>query len=466
MININFLIKLSLIFIAVFMVVSCMKEVPQEEDKFSESVSLIPISDQRQEGDPVLGLEYLLYGDYISSGFPYDFFVSNFPGSNNVLKRSGLNASVPFSFNAVTADNGVDIVAPNCFQCHGQYLEGEFVLGLGNYDSDYTFDQSGTLAFTDVAIVDTYGQNSLEWEAYEPFSRATKTTAPYLVAEVKGVNPADKLTAVLGAHRQASDLTWLVDPQYEIPDGLIPTDVPPLWLMKKKNALYYTGSGRGDHARLISAAELLTLPDVEKAEEVDQNFIDVYAYLKTMEAPQYPKNISTELAAEGEVLFNNHCAKCHGTYGDNETYPNLLVELDYLGTDPELANANFAYSDFLDWYNSSWYNSGEGSAYFEKSNGYIAPPLDGVWATAPYLHNASVPNLETLLNSPSRPKLWQRSDEYDYEQVGWEFIEFTSSAGSTVYDTDKLGYGNSGHTFGDFLSADERKSLLEYLKTL
>ena len=36
---------------------------------------------------------------------------------------------------------------------------------------------------------------------------------------------------------------------------------------------------------------------------------------------------------------------------------------------------------------------------FEPFDGYIAPPLDGIWITAPYLHNGSVPDLETLLNS-------------------------------------------------------------------
>ena len=36
------------------------------------------------------------------------------------------------------------------------------------------------------------------------------------------------------------------------------------------------------------------------------------------------------------------------------------------------------------------------------------PPLDGVWATAPYLHNGSVPTLEAVLKSSDRPALWQR----------------------------------------------------------
>jgi len=35
-----------------------------------------------------------------------------------------------------------------------------------------------------------------------------------------------------------------------------------------------------------------------------------------------------------------------------------------------------------------------------------------------------------------------------------------------IYDTTLLGYGKGGHDFGDHLSPDERRALLEYLKTL
>ena len=35
-----------------------------------------------------------------------------------------------------------------------------------------------------------------------------------------------------------------------------------------------------------------------------------------------------------------------------------------------------------------------------------------------------------------------------------------------VYDTTLPGYGNQGHTFGDHLSDQDRRAVLEYLKTL
>jgi cytochrome c peroxidase len=38
------------------------------------------------------------------------------------------------------------------------------------------------------------------------------------------------------------------------------------------------------------------------------------------------------------------------------------------------------------------------------------PPLDGIFATAPYLHSGSVPTVELVLNSKARPKYWKRVD--------------------------------------------------------
>lgn len=442
----------------------CQKDTISPDDDFDP----IPVPEyaQRSNGDALKGYDYLVYGDYISSGFPLDFFKANLGEGANLLNRSGINAEIPYSFTAVSASNGAQIVAPNCLQCHAQVLNDKFILGLGNHSSDFTADQSGTLAITDQLIKNQYGANSPEWIAYEPFSKASKVVAPYIITPVKGLNPADKLTAVLAYHRNPEDLSWRENPLYEIPSGIVPTDVPPLWNVSKKNALYYTGSGRGDHARLITAAELLTMPDSMKAAEVDKNFDDVYEFLKNLEPPSYPNSINEASADLGKIVFQDHCAQCHGTYGAVETYPNFIIKLDEIGTDPELAKANFAYENFLDWYNQSWFNSGTNAGFFEQTEGYIAPPLDGIWATAPYLHNGSVPDLLTLLDSEKRPKFWQKKSSYNLEIPGWDYIEFNEASGVNIYNTELFGLSNKGHNYGDELSETERMNLIEYLKTL
>ena len=138
-------------------------------------------------------------------------------------------------------------------------------------------------------------------------------------------------------------------------------------------------------------------------------------------------------------------------------------------TDSLLNVSNYQHPEFVKWFNSSWFAQGDHPARLQPYNGYIAPPLDGIWITAPFFHNASVPNLEGVLNSKARPKYWSRDFEnpvYDYEKLGWKYEEKNKPGGTTVYNTDLRGYGNYGHYFGDKLTDQERQAVIEYLKTL
>jgi mono/diheme cytochrome c family protein len=98
--------------------------------------------------------------------------------------------------------------------------------------------------------------------------------------------------------------------------------------MKKKNAMFYTASGRGDHARIMMAASLLCTEDVAEATAIDEAFIDVRAWIEeAIEAPKYPFAIDMNRATAGEAVFVENCARCHGTYGEKGHYPNQLVPL-------------------------------------------------------------------------------------------------------------------------------------------
>ena len=92
-----------------------------------------------------------------------------------------------------------------------------------------------------------------------------------------------------------------------------------------------------------------------------------------------------------------------------------------------------------------------------------------------YRIRASLPTIEALLNSSTRPQCWTWSyDSRDYvpARLGWQYQEsschdaLTPEERGAVYDTTQRGYGNQGHTYGDQLSGEERNALLEYLKTL
>ncbi|MFC6670239.1 di-heme-cytochrome C peroxidase [Marinobacterium aestuariivivens] len=110
----------------------------------------------------------------------------------------------------------------------------------------------------------------------------------------------------------------------------------------------------------------------------------------------------------------------------------------------------------------------------QAPGGYKARPLNGIWATAPFLHNGSVPNLHALLSPASeRPeRFWLGNREFDPVRVGYETGE---AAGLTELDTRLPGNHNGGHEFrdgegpgiiGPLLSESQRMALIEYLKTL
>ena len=99
----------------------------------------------------------------------------------------------------------------------------------------------------------------------------------------------------------------------------------------------------------------------------------------------------------------------------------------------------------------------------EHLGSYKARPLAGIWATAPYLHNGSVPNLlELLLPAAKRsPSFRIGSRVFDAERVGFDVDE-----GDFEFRADLPGNSNAGHEYGAGLTDEERRELLEYLKTL
>ncbi|MGI9544912.1 MAG: hypothetical protein ACR2MX_16745 [Cyclobacteriaceae bacterium] len=430
---------------------------------FILDTTFIAASPQRN-GDPVKGKQYLLSGKYMNSGLPTELFRNPITGS-----AMDSESEPTAGYSIIKASSNVEVVTANCLQCHAQKLNGVSVIGLGNSLADFTLDPSAAIPQSDLFIKSKFGEQSPEYQAYNPFAKAIYAMGPQLITEVRGANPADKMAAILAAHRDQETLEWRDEPKLPIPKEVIPTDVPAWWLLKKKNAMFYTTVGRGDFARLMMASSLLTMKDSTEAAEIDRHFADVQAYIYSLEPPQYPDPLDEALIAEGAEVFEKRCSTCHGSYGDIPTYPNLLVGLKTIKTDSMLTLANFSNNRFVEWYNTSWFSKGRYGAQLVPEKGYLAPPLDGIWATAPYLHNGSVPTLADLLDSKQRPKIWRRSfddSDYDYEKVGWNYRALKEKADKLTYDTSYPGYGNQGHNFGDRLTDNQRSSLIEYLKTL
>ena len=119
---------------------------------------------------------------------------------------------------------------------------------------------------------------------------------------------------------------------------------------------------------------------------------------------------------------------------------------------------------------------------------YKPRPLEGVWATPPFLHNGSVPNLYELLSPVEErsPTFFVGRREFDPVKVGYVTKPADGSSGGFWLDTRKVGNLNTGHEFrkgykpydpskpasaqsqggviGPALSQQDRMDLIEYLK--
>lgn len=441
-----------------------------DQDQGDYPYDQIPEEDQRV-GDPVKGREYLLNGGYITCGLPKSITPSG-NLNDRLAGRTGDNATLPYYWSAATSQEGVRVVSANCLFCHASKLDDEIVIGLGAHDRDFTGDQAGLVDLAGSLISDP-----TEKQAWMRFRDRTAAIAPFSRTATVGVNPADSFTAALMAHREPTTMAWSNEPMLPLPPAVVvPVDVPPFWRMSKKHAMFYSSSGRGDHARIMMAATMLCSENVEEIREIDRRFVDVRAYITSIEAPKWPYAIDMNLAGTGEYVFQEHCAKCHGSYqAEGGHYPNQLVPIGDVETDPLLVQGETQFAGrFVDWFAQSFWGE---TSRLEPQPGYIAPPLDGIWATAPFLHNGSVPTIAALLDSSKRPMYWTRtfaSTDYDEATVGWKFTaldhgqagEPNATARSKIYDTTLPGYGNGGHTFGDVLSEDDRRAVIEYLKTL
>ena len=445
-----------------------------DTDKFISPLGVVPAEPQRP-GDAQAGYDALLNKPYISCGIPYKAYkkaVSPTSVAFRLPDRTDLNAELPYHRTYYKKSNGVELVTGNCLTCHAGFFNDKLIIGLGNENMDFTGDASAR-AETIGTLVRGYAETA-EWQKWADRMAAV---APYIMTETVGVNPAIDITWALIAHRNRKTLEWSPEPMMEPPPKyVLPLSMPPWWRMKKKHAMFYTTAGRGDHARHMILGTVLCADTVEEAKEIDAYAPDIRAYISSLEPPIYPFAIDKNLAEQGRPIFDGHCAQCHGTYGDDWTYPNLVLSKDVVGTDPALAQASIDATEqrFVKWVGDSFY--GELSR-LAPAPGYIAPPLDGIWATAPYLHNGSVPTIQALLDSSMRPKYWTRafdSSDYNEKTLGWNYTALNfgkdgaedSLAAKKIYDTTLYGYSNRGHVFGDTLTKEEQLQVLEFLKTL
>ncbi len=249
--------------------------------------------------------------------------------------------------------------------------------------------------------------------------------------------------------------------------------------------------------------------------------------LERLAPPKWPEEvfgkIDRDKAKTGKALFMTHCASCHNAWPYRWSEPNKygkqfvlvgLVAQSYVGTDPgqfddlrpyaitaqlgpylpgplkdkeivptgelyvslqklildaALAKLKFSEADYL---NLIGYR--ELPTPRPAEGVYKAAPRDGVWATPPFLHNGSVPNLyEMLIPAKERTKKFCYGREFDPVKVG---LDQACKPGSFVLDTELRGNSNAGHSFqggplgngviGPLFTDEQRWALVEYLKSI
>jgi mono/diheme cytochrome c family protein len=253
-------------------------------------------------------------------------------------------------------------------------------------------------------------------------------------------------------------------------------DAPAWWHYRRRKTLYADGFAPKGH-RILMQFLLVKENGPEKFREWEDDFRAIEEWIASLEPPRWTGPLDRGLADKGAGVFADHCASCHGTYGVGASYPDRVVPIEEVGTDRVRLDSLTA-SERADLTTSWFGHFGEDGLEIRDraaSTGYVAPPLDGVWATAPYFHNGSVPTLWHVLHPAERPTVWRRTPTgYDDTRVGVEVEELAemppgrlrSSDRRTFFDTRKPGKSAAGHDFPDALTEDEKAAVLEYLKTL
>lgn len=267
---------------------------------------------------------------------------------------------------------------------------------------------------------------------------------------------------------------------------------PPWWNMGHRVQKFHGSVLPMDASRIDMAAYYPLLINDDPAGWVDEASYPFQIWAESITAPKYPGAIDPQLAEQGAILFhaknlwaanlnnpvpepeqlgNGSCASCHGVYSpryaEDDSFladPDMmgiaanLVDIEVIRTDPvyaqaqqSLRNADGSPNIGIDY--NPFLTCGVGDFGDTPNNTpvLLAPPLFGIWASAPYLHNASVPNLWGVLDPDSeRPNIWLRQSApapegmegrvvmgfdtdfdraYDQEKLGWKYTELDCLSG-------------------------------------
>lgn len=412
--------------------------------------------------------------------------------------------------------NGVSTFTISCAVCHSSQLFGKVVLGMTNrFPRANHFFIRGQKAsqlynphFSRVMLKSTKEENEIFLETKNnlnsvglkmPLQLGLDTSLAQVALSLnkRNLDPWAQKNAFYEKHPR--------------PDALdtTPADSKPAvwWNVKYKNRWLLDGSvisgnpiltnilwneiGRGTDLKILDrwlienqavVQELTNAVYSSKAPRIEEFFT--------------AEKIERSRALRGEALFNQMCSKCHGEYIKNWSKPELShlawrdqiknYEVKYfdktpvkdVGTDP----LRFQMMKSLEKLNDLELSVKNGIK-IKAQTGYVPPPLEGIWARYPYMHNNSIPSLCAVLTPAElRPKTYYAgaalnpNTDYDFECGGYpsgKKVPKTWQKRELFYDTQRPGMRNTGHDKRIFikdgvnvLSSSDRSDLIQYLLTL
>jgi hypothetical protein len=318
---------------------------------------------------------------------------------------------------------------------------------------------------------------------------------------------------------------------------LAPTKPPFVWNSPQGSWTQWRGAQQDPIDRNLTEAMGVLMPLDLHSKTPQEGLFDSNAMLRNLEKiedllntlapPKWPEEVFGKIdhakAEQGKQLFADNCARCHNMYPYTWTKPNKygkrfievgLVQQKYVGTDPGQFEdlRPFAITGQLGPYLPPPFKDkdiiptgalyvimqrevlGRALAKLQISDEekvrlhgyrefplprptpgvYKAAPREGVWATPPFMHNGSVPNLyEMLIPAKERTKKFYIGREFDPIKVG---LDTSGKSGRFLLDTSIQGNSNAGHSFengprgngviGPLLSDEQRWALVEYLKSI
>jgi hypothetical protein len=452
-------------------------------------------ADPRPEWQRRLSLFEFVYQGYSSSAWvPQSSLEGNWItrvvlGDNPAIAREWVGL-VPWPENKFVAAYGM---APNpaagqplswsinCLACHMAEIDGVAYFG------------AGTKVLDEQALADTVKLVTSSAGRYRLPHSGTDHQMAVHVHEVMTRHHHDQIDPLTCARSTAFPASH-VEMYVRVQGGVMPSDervgrgdvkTPPLWHTAAKSPFgrwYCDGSFHAALPLMASSMELELDQSFEKLmtsvlPAIKRDFETVVRHLRP---PAYPYAIDHSLAERGKALFYAEeigCYKCHGVYDGKGGVQWTGMHMD-VGTDR--ARVELVSEGFIDSFNRSPL-AAEGR--LEKSLGYAATPLNGVWANYPYLHNGSVPTLHHLLGPASeRPRIFsvKAARRFDPARVGqWLSLDTQIEprseselfqrfgADRNWFNASRTGCGNEGHDFWSRIKSDSNRSaLVEYLKTL